>query len=59
MSDTFLPRIETDIQPRAHKFIAKLMTSDNEPHEEPVLFGWRILKEPPSTRVIFIDKDPS
>ena len=59
MSDTFLPRIETDIQPRAHKFIAKLMTPDNEPNEEPVLFGWRILKEPPSTRVIFIDKDPS
>lgn len=64
MTSTIPPRIKTDIKPRARKgyrfsFIAKRMTPDNEPHEEPVLFGWRIPKEPPSTRVIFIDKDPS
>ena len=53
MTSTIPPRIKTDIKPRARKgyrfsFIAKRMTPDNEPHEEP-----------PSTRVIFIDKDPS
>lgn len=55
MTSNIPPRIKTDIKPRAHKFIEKLMTPDNDPHEEPVLFGWRILKEPPSTRVVFID----
>lgn len=60
MSDTFLPRIETDIQPTIDKFAAYLMTNlEPDPNEPPALIGWHIVKERPKTAVVFIEKDPS
>lgn len=60
MSDTFLPRLETDIQPTLHKIVAYRMTNlEPDPDEPPALIGWHMVKERPQTAVVFIEKDPS
>lgn len=60
MSDTFLPRIETDIQPTFYKILGEQITNlTADPREPPVLTGWKMVAERPEQAIIFLDKERS
>lgn len=60
MSDEFLPRIETDIQPTLYKILGYQMThQEADPREQPVLTGWKMVTERPEQAIIFLDKERS
>lgn len=52
MSDEFLPRIETDIQPTLYKIMAyRMMNLEPDPDERPVLISWHKVEERPQTAI--------